>query len=512
MTITDDMLSAYLDGELSADDRARVDAALAQDPALAARLKALDAATRRFADAIRETDKAPLPAGVEDLLRPQTDNVVAFRPKRREQPKWVRPAAMAASILALVVAVGMFGAGPGGAKDQLIIAAGPVDRTSALHRALDRTPSAETASIGAGRLSPVATFRIAGGGLCREFLASQKDGAVRAVACRDDRQWTVKIAATEAALQLWADVCNITFVRVNPDGYTNNASILFANYTTGAEGAAAFAYYPWPTGTGAGEVAGDGQRHAGDPEPEEPRLPEEGAAILVLRLAGDLGRRDRVVGGGLQEHDGSRETGDGRRRGKRGEGADIAESPAEVVAAATGAARKKGSKGGGETPSAVEEPAAPAPSVVPEADALEDKLPSPELLTPPPPGNVDVGKREIEAMGQKLMDALATFRVQGTLVGKTTGPVVTQYEIEPAAGVKVRQFANLANDLALAMRAASIRVVAPIPGRGAVGVEVPNPVPQIVAFRELIDDSVHAIWSIDLRWAQRSCGPALPWW
>ncbi len=129
----------------------------------------------------------------------------------------------------------------------------------------------------------------------------------------------------------------------------------------------------------------------------------------------------------------------------------------------------------------------PTPIVVPEADALEDKLPSPELLTPPPPGNVDVGKREIEAMGQKLMDALATFRVQGTLVGKTTGPVVTQYEVEPAAGVKVRQFANLANDLALAMRAPSIRVVAPIPGRGAVGVEVPNPVPQIVAFRELIE-------------------------
>ena len=120
-------------------------------------------------------------------------------------------------------------------------------------------------------------------------------------------------------------------------------------------------------------------------------------------------------------------------------------------------------------------------------DALEDKLPAPELLTPAPAGNVDVGRKEIDAMGQKLMEALRTFKVDGTLVGKTTGPVVTQFEVEPAPGVKVRQFANLANDLALAMRAASIRVVAPIPGRGAVGVEVPNPVPQIVAFRELIE-------------------------
>jgi S-DNA-T family DNA segregation ATPase FtsK/SpoIIIE len=85
------------------------------------------------------------------------------------------------------------------------------------------------------------------------------------------------------------------------------------------------------------------------------------------------------------------------------------------------------------------------------------------------------------------MDALRTFRVDGTLVGRTTGPVVTQFEIEPAPGVKVRQFANLSNDLALAMRAQSIRVVAPIPGRGAVGVEVPNPVSEIVSFRELVE-------------------------
>src|SRR5437867_595324 len=99
-------------------------------------------------------------------------------------------------------------------------------------------------------------------------------------------------------------------------------------------------------------------------------------------------------------------------------------------------------------------------------------LPSPELLTPAPPRNTDIGKRELDAMGVKLMDALRTFRVEGELIGRTTGPVVTQFEVAPAAGVKVRQIANLSNDLALAMRAQSIRIVAPIPGRGAVGVEV----------------------------------------
>ncbi|MGQ0537652.1 MAG: DNA translocase FtsK [Gemmatimonadaceae bacterium] len=122
-----------------------------------------------------------------------------------------------------------------------------------------------------------------------------------------------------------------------------------------------------------------------------------------------------------------------------------------------------------------------------EAELRDDALPPPELLTPQPAKHADIGKAQLDAMGDKLMDALRTFRVDGELVGRTTGPVVTQYEIEPAAGVKVRQFANLANDLALAMRAQSIRVVAPIPGRGAVGVEVPNPQAEIVAFREVLE-------------------------
>jgi len=125
------------------------------------------------------------------------------------------------------------------------------------------------------------------------------------------------------------------------------------------------------------------------------------------------------------------------------------------------------------------------------SDIARDDLPSVELLTPSSPRNADAGNRDLDAMGAKLMDALRTFRVDGKLVGRTTGPVVTQFEVEPASGVKVRQFAALANDLALAMRAPSIRVVAPIPGRGAVGVEVPNPSPEMVAFREMIEAPDH---------------------
>ena len=125
-------------------------------------------------------------------------------------------------------------------------------------------------------------------------------------------------------------------------------------------------------------------------------------------------------------------------------------------------------------------------AVAPTSAAAEE-LPPVELLTPGPARNTDLSTRELDAAGQKLMTALRTFKVDGELTGRTTGPTVTQFEVEPAAGVKVRQFANLANDLALAMRAASIRVVAPIPGKGAVGIEVPNPSPEMVAFRDMVD-------------------------
>jgi S-DNA-T family DNA segregation ATPase FtsK/SpoIIIE len=122
-----------------------------------------------------------------------------------------------------------------------------------------------------------------------------------------------------------------------------------------------------------------------------------------------------------------------------------------------------------------------------DTDAIDDDLPPTDLLNEVPPRYGETGKAALDAMGLKLMDALRTFKIEGLLVGRTTGPAVSQFEIEPAPGVKVKAIANLGNDLALAMRATSIRIVAPIPGRGAVGVEVPNPNPEIVSFRELLE-------------------------
>jgi S-DNA-T family DNA segregation ATPase FtsK/SpoIIIE len=164
--------------------------------------------------------------------------------------------------------------------------------------------------------------------------------------------------------------------------------------------------------------------------------------------------------------------------------ADVHESetPGDVAAASRKSRKRK--------PKASTDQPADQSSLLPAdltATSLGDELPPTELLTEVPERYGDTGKAALDTMGVKLLDALRTFRIEGQMVGRTTGPVVTQFEIEPAPGVKVRQIANLSNDLALAMRAASIRIVAPIPGRGAVGVEVPNPTAEIVSFRELIE-------------------------
>jgi len=120
-------------------------------------------------------------------------------------------------------------------------------------------------------------------------------------------------------------------------------------------------------------------------------------------------------------------------------------------------------------------------------DPSDDELPPLDILKLPTRSGPGLAGGQLERLGQVLVDKLATFRVEGTIGGWTTGPVVTQFEVIPAEGVKVGQIAALADDLALALKAPSVRIVAPIPGKGAVGVEVPNPEPEIVKLREILE-------------------------
>ena len=134
-----------------------------------------------------------------------------------------------------------------------------------------------------------------------------------------------------------------------------------------------------------------------------------------------------------------------------------------------------------------EEPADPVPQLPEYGDPSDDELPPLDLMKLPTRTGSGLAAGQLERLGQILVDKLATFRVECTIGGWTTGPVVTQFEVIPAEGVKVGQIAALADDLALALKAPSVRIVAPIPGRGAVGVEVPNPEPEIVQLREILE-------------------------
>ncbi|MEO5510318.1 MAG: DNA translocase FtsK 4TM domain-containing protein [Longimicrobiales bacterium] len=116
-------------------------------------------------------------------------------------------------------------------------------------------------------------------------------------------------------------------------------------------------------------------------------------------------------------------------------------------------------------------------------------LPPLSLLSVPPQNESSLSDTELDRLAALLISTLKTFKVEGEIAGRTTGPVVTQFEVVPAPGVKVNRISALDADLALAMRAASIRIVAPIPGKGAVGIEVPNPEPEVVYLRRILETS-----------------------
>jgi len=100
--------------------------------------------------------------------------------------------------------------------------------------------------------------------------------------------------------------------------------------------------------------------------------------------------------------------------------------------------------------------------------------------------NAEVDRRQVEVLGKTLEGALAVHGVETRLVGATVGPSVTQYELELAPGVKVQRVTALQRDIAYAMAAAEVRILAPIPGRSAIGVEVPNRQRQIVTLGDIL--------------------------
>ncbi len=115
-------------------------------------------------------------------------------------------------------------------------------------------------------------------------------------------------------------------------------------------------------------------------------------------------------------------------------------------------------------------------------------LPPLSLLQAASPSS-PAAKDEMEEKGQRLMACLTDFGIQGELVRITPGPVVTMYEVRPAAGVRVNKIANLNDDLALALKAIAVRIQAPIPGSDTVGIEIPNVQRDMVNFREILESN-----------------------
>jgi len=114
------------------------------------------------------------------------------------------------------------------------------------------------------------------------------------------------------------------------------------------------------------------------------------------------------------------------------------------------------------------------------------EFPSIDLLHSKPSEDSGVSKEELKANALLLEQKLMTFGIQAKVISVTAGPVITFYELQPAPGIRVGQITALANDLALAMEARGIRMVAPIPGKAAIGIEIPNKKPQVVYLKSLI--------------------------
>ncbi len=125
----------------------------------------------------------------------------------------------------------------------------------------------------------------------------------------------------------------------------------------------------------------------------------------------------------------------------------------------------------------------------PEYNPRTYKLPQIDLLKIPPFLDQEETKEDIESNIKNLEETFSDFGVEAKVVSVQKGPVVTMYEVSPQSGTKIQKISSLADDIALAMKSANVRIVAPIPGRGTIGVEIPNLKKQFVFLREVLEEN-----------------------
>lgn len=122
----------------------------------------------------------------------------------------------------------------------------------------------------------------------------------------------------------------------------------------------------------------------------------------------------------------------------------------------------------------------------PKLDLSTFRFPTPELLEDHKSGNAEVTNEELISNKNKIVETLRHYKIEITKIRATIGPTITLYEIVPAPGIRIAKIKNLEDDIALSLSALGIRIIAPIPGRGTIGIEVPNQNPEIVSMRSII--------------------------
>jgi len=122
----------------------------------------------------------------------------------------------------------------------------------------------------------------------------------------------------------------------------------------------------------------------------------------------------------------------------------------------------------------------------PKLDLSTYQLPGIDLLADHGGGGISVNKEELEENKNKIVETLGNYNINIAKIKATIGPTVTLYEIVPVAGVRISKIKNLEDDIALSLAALGIRIIAPMPGRGTIGIEVPNSNPEIVSMRSII--------------------------
>ena len=119
-------------------------------------------------------------------------------------------------------------------------------------------------------------------------------------------------------------------------------------------------------------------------------------------------------------------------------------------------------------------------------DLSNYKIPKVNLLNDYGSGKIEIDKSELEANKNRIVETLANYKIGIESISATIGPTITLYEIVPEAGIRISKIKNLEDDIALSLSALGIRIIAPIPGKGTIGIEVPNQNPATVSMKTVI--------------------------